>query len=339
MPFATSLHVRVDLVGRGLSSFEPGVFVRCTAKLHEGEASRWGVVRSLVLGLLAVALTGCATIGPSVPKLSSHIGDRLAEMRALHEVTVRRLFDGERQRVDAFIDEKWTPAFLRNYLGNSGIVATVQARQTISSERELEIGVVLRDFLPQDTTEAPKAAHAVVVAIERERSPEPATIRRELDRFVSAERLEAATLQVSALLGTDDPARELIEWARSAEYEIRARRRALHAPIDEAEERTMAELAGAYDELAAAQSALTARVQAAAKLKELQDDGLRALGVQDRFEQAKQQALKVGAGVGKALSQMEKLDHSALLKGTVLEEILRDAITPVPLKADSVTTH
>jgi hypothetical protein len=109
----------------------------------------------------------------------------------------------------------------------------------------------------------------------------------------------------------------------------------MHAPIDEAEEHALGELTHAYDELVAAQSALTSRVQAAAKLKQIQDDALNGLGVQQTFERVRQQAIAVGAGVGTALDQMERLDPSALLKGTRMAEILRAALAPAPTVADT----
>lgn len=238
------------------------------------------------------------------------------------------------------MDEKWTPAFLRHYIGITDIVSTVASRRTISSDREESVAGALHEYLA-DTTEAPRAARAVIVAIERDRVTEPASIRRELNRFVADDRVEAASIHVTALLGTDDPAGELIEWARYAEHEIRAQRAALHAPIDEAEERTLGELSSAYDELVAAQSALTARMQAAAKVKEIQDDTMRGLGIQGSFERAKLSALVVGGSVGNALGQMERLDQYSLLKGTRLAEILRNALAPSPSHADttSSTTH
>lgn len=286
------------------------------------------------LAFLTTFLAGCATVGPAVPQLSARVGDRLAEMRSLHEHAIRRLFDGERQRVDAFIDERWAPEFLRNYVGVTDIVATVSSRKTISVDREASVAGALRSYLT-DSSEAPRAARVVIAAIERERVAEPTAIRRELARFVGDDRVDAATVHVAALLGSEDPAHELIEWARYAEREIQRQRAAMHAPIDEAEERTLTELGSAYDDLIAMQSAVTARVQAAAKLKELQDDALRGMGVQAGFERAKQRALAVGGGVSRALEQLDRLDHSSLLKGTKAAEILRDALAPATGAADS----
>jgi hypothetical protein len=99
-------------------------------------------------------------------------------MRSLHEHAIQRMFDGERLRVDAFIDQRWAPEFLRNYVGITDIISTVATRRTISGEREQDLAGALKGYLA-DTTEAPRAAQAVVTAIERDRSTEPTAIRRE----------------------------------------------------------------------------------------------------------------------------------------------------------------
>jgi hypothetical protein len=299
--------------------------------LSAGEAAVCGV---LLAGLTCM-LPGCATIGPAVPKLSSNVGDRIAEMRSLHELAIRRMIDGERRRVDAFLDERWTPQFLRNYIGVTDIVSTIAARSTISAERERDIAAALKEYLA-DSTEAGPAARAVVTAVERDRKTEPAAIRRELDRFLEEDQLDPASNHVTALLATDDPARELLEWSRQAEIQIRGQRAAMHAPIDEAEEHILSELGSAYDDLMAAQTALTARVQAAAKVKEIQDDALSGLGVRERFEKTKQKALSIGTGVGRALEQLERLAGGGGILGTKMTSVLRDELSGSVAAGDSI---
>jgi len=293
---------------------------------YRHQASSGAACERIVGALAVIALTGCATVGPAVPELSGRVGDRLAEMRSLHEHAIRRMFEGERRRLDAFVDLRWTPAFLRNYVGNSDILSTVSARRTISEERESDVTGALKGYLPNDTTEASRAARAVVAAIESDRVTEPATIRRELTKYVDDKQLDAATRHVIALLGTDDPARELIEWARHTEREIQRQRRTLHAPIDSAEDHTLAELDSAYDKLVTAQAALTARMQKAANLKQLQDDALRSVGLDTAFARVKAGALTTGAGVGRALERLEALEDAELLKGTKPAQVLREAL-------------
>lgn len=264
----------------------------------------------IVCSVLLSGGTGCARMSQATPKLSAELGSRIAEMRGLHELTLRRFFDGERDRIEAFLDREWTPLFLRNFLGTSNLLNDIAAAGFVSERDQSAIQTALARFL-RDTTEAPRAMREVVAVVTRTRSAEPAAVRPVIQRFVDDPRVDAATTHVSALLRSEDPAILVLEWAEDAQEQINLMRRQMLDPVNEAERMATSEVAEAYAQMAQANGAITGRLEAAAKVTEQQDALLKAFGIDSAAGKIRQRLAGISGAVGSALT----LARSELAKG------------------------
>jgi hypothetical protein len=263
-------------------------------------------------------------MGQATPKLSAELGDRIAEMQGLHQLTLQRFFDGERQRIEEFLDQEWTPLFLRNFLGTSNLLADIAAAGFVSERDQSAIQTALVRFL-RDTTEAPRATREVVVVVTRTRSAEPAAVRTVLQRFVEDARVDAATTHVSSLLRSEDPAILVLEWAEDAQEQINIMRRQMLDPVNEAERLATSEVAEAYAQMAHANGTITGRLEAAAKVTEQQDALLMSFGIDSAAGRIRQRLAGISGAVGSALSSA----RSGLEEGkgaTEIRKILDDAL-------------
>ena len=264
----------------------------------------------LVPALLLGGAVACASLGPAPARLSAELGDRLAEMRGLHQLALERVFENERRRVEDFIDDEWTPLFLKNFLAESRLLAEIERLGMIGEEERALLRTVIAAFLA-DTSEAQGAANRVADAVSASRSGESAAIRTALRDFVEDDRLDAASLQVVSLLGARDPGLLILEWAEDAQAEIDAQRREMLEPLQEAQRQATAELTEAYAEVLKANGVITARLEAAAKASAQEDAMLGALGVGDAAERVRARLARISAGVGTAL----ELAQDALARG------------------------
>jgi hypothetical protein len=278
----------------------------------------------MVGGFLLSGAAGCARMSQATPKLSAELGSRIAEMRGLHELTLRRFFDGERQRIEDFLDREWTPHFLRNFLGTSNLLNDIAAAGFVSERDQGAIQTAIARFL-RDTTEAPRATREIVAVVTRTRSAEPAAVRPVLQRFVEDARVDAATTHVSALLRSEDPAILVLEWAEDAQEQINIMRRQMLDPVNEAERMATSEVAEAYAQMAQANGAITGRLEAAAKVTEQQDALLKSFGIDSAAGKIRQRLAGISGAVGSALSAA----RNGLQDGkgaTEIRKILDDAL-------------
>ncbi len=72
-----------------------------------------------VAGLCAIAalslLSGCASIPPEAPELSTQLGTRIAAVEAAHNRLVEDFFADKRRRVDEYVEEVWVPTFATEF--------------------------------------------------------------------------------------------------------------------------------------------------------------------------------------------------------------------------------
>lgn len=284
-----------------------------------GDLKRAGMVFALIL------LGGCATIRHSTPELSAAIAQRTADMQAVHEQAVRRYFAAERRRVEDFFNDTWVPQFLRNLVGSTGIVAMLATAPRIDQSRRNAIASALRLYTA-DEKQATAATEAILKVVEGSRSKEPDLLRAALRTFVPDDRqAETAATHVAALLATEEPAELMIEWARDAQSAIEQKRRELIAPIDEAEQAVLAELTSGYADLRTAQALLTARLEAAADVKDQQDRVLKDLGADKTFANIKRRLIGISDAVGTALDAADnQLDSN--VAAAILGKALRDEL-------------
>lgn len=261
------------------------------------------LIRTSALILLAAsAATGCVRMSRATPQLSAELGSRIAEMQGLHQLTLTRFFDAERQRVEEFMDREWIPLFLRNFLGTSGLLNDLAAAGRVSEADREAIRLAIVTYLA-DSSEADRLTAEIVQTVTRSRSVEDTLVRRVVARFVDDARVDRATSHVTSLLRSADPGLLVLEWAGDAQTQINLRRKQLLDPINAAERQAASELAQAYGDMAAANGAITGRLEAAAKVTAQQDELLGALGAGDLAARTRQRLASVSEAVGSALSQ------------------------------------
>jgi hypothetical protein len=247
----------------------------------------------------------------------------MADMRGLHQLALERVFDGERRRIEDFIDDEWTPLFLKNFLAESRLLAEIERLGTIGEEERALLRTTLTAFLT-DSSEAEAAANRVADAVTASRSGESKAVRDALARFVEDDRLDAATLEVVSLLGSADPGLLILEWAGDAQAVINAQRREMLEPLAEAQRQATAELAEAYAEMLKANGVITARLEAASKVKAQQDAALQALGVGDAAAKLQQRLAGISGRVTSALSSAAGLLESG--NANDVARTLKDAL-------------
>jgi hypothetical protein len=236
---------------------------------------------AVVLGCLAAfGLAGCATVGPSSVKLSAETSARSAELAKLHQDLVRAYFAGERHRVETFLRETWEPQFLRNLLGMSGIMDDLKASIAFDASKRKELSLAMKMYLT-DPSESDKLAAEITSTLTKTRATEPDAVRTVIQKYVPNAKVESATTHAAALLGTAEPALLILEFAEDAHAEMEKQRQAMIGPIDAAEKQVLAELGDAYTTLARAQGTITARLEAASRAAQQQDQLLQAVGVTD----------------------------------------------------------
>mgnify|MGYP000639409460 FL=1 len=255
----------------------------------------------IYLSILTLILSGCFSINPSTVQLSERVGVQLAEMETLHILTVQRYFDGEREKIKHFLTNTWEPLFLKNFLGTSNVLSMLQNVSTFSDATQENIAEGLKLYL-DDATEAEDAAKAVLGNLNISRQGEQEAVRSVLNDYVEDDRLEAATVHISSLLGSDNAAQIILEFAEAAHEEMQAQREALLAPLEAKRETVIAELSGAYSVLVRGQSTITGRLDAASKRTGDRDFLMDKLGVGKTPDLIMQQLSGISTQVDKALS-------------------------------------
>jgi hypothetical protein len=106
--------------------------------------------------------------------------------------------------------------------------------------------------------------------LDRSRSGEAAQIEVVLKDYIDDDKLPAAIVSVNSLLGTDEPAKIMIEFAEAAHAVMLGQRNILMEPIRQAREEVTAEISAEYANIIRGQSIITGRLEAAHRNRELQ---------------------------------------------------------------------
>jgi hypothetical protein len=277
---------------------------------------------------LAFSTAGCAKMSEATPKLSAELGDRIAEMQGLHELTLDRFFDAERRRIQDFLDREWNPLFLKNFLGTSNLLAVISQSGFVSESDSSNIEVLAKSFL-SDPAEAGRMTREIVAKVRGTRGEEEKQVRQVVGRFVDNNKVDAAVTQIVSLLKSEDPGKVVLEWAQDAQTEINRKREEMLAPLDEAELTAKSELAKAYGEMAQANGAITGRLEAAARASAQQSALLSAFGVDSVGERLRLRLGGISSAVGDALAIADTALSSSddpKAVGKSLLEALRDKL-------------
>lgn len=76
------------------------------------------VLKTLVVLLITLLFTGCASIPPEAPALSVELGKRISAIEDANIKLLNRFFDQKRDDVDKFIENEWVPTFAQTFFSN-----------------------------------------------------------------------------------------------------------------------------------------------------------------------------------------------------------------------------
>lgn len=270
--------------------------------------------------------SGCATIGPAPAKLSAEVGDRMAEMQGLHLHAIESFFASERKRIEDFLEKRWIPLYLQNYLATSRLMDEISRSTFVGATDKVTLTHALKDYL-DDSTEAEAAANEIIEAISAVRRQESPKVRETLDKYIDAEYLELAISHINLLLGATDPGLMILEWAQDAQEQINLQRKEMLQPLEHAQRTITSEVTVAYADILKANGVITARLEAAAKLKESQDSMLKALGVKDRATSLRSKLESISRKVGSAITAADEVLGDAGKYKSVSGEKVYEALT------------
>lgn len=261
--------------------------------------------RVLAAILVATVNAGCGTISSNTVQLSVELTNRIKDIEASHRGFVNAYFDSEIERVDKFITEKWTPLFLRNFLGTSRIMNDLKATIAISETTRNELQEAAKSYL-DDPSEAKKMITDLITDLNKTRTQDAQLVDSVVKKYVRAERMTAASTHLVSLLHVDTPARIIMDFAEDAHLEIRNRRDSLVKPIELARKRALDELAVAYQDFYAGQGVITGRLEAAAQRSAEQAKLVDSVAGEGTAAKLNKRLVDFSADFNSAFSKMDK---------------------------------
>jgi len=237
--------------------------MQCCASLFNAHKA---ILTAIVISSL---LSSCVTISPATVELSSQVGDRITAMEQMHQLAIQRYFDAEEQKVKDFMTDEWEPLFLKNFLAESNVLNELNSVSRIDLATQKAIEQSLKLYLA-DTTEAPIISKKLFSILDNSRSNEAAQIERVLGDYIEDNKLRDAANHVYSLLGTDEAAKIMIEFAEAAHEVMLARRISLMEPIQLAREEATGAISAEYANIIRGQSIITGRLEAVRRNRELQ---------------------------------------------------------------------
>ncbi|HVE77715.1 MAG TPA: hypothetical protein VNA89_02580 [Gemmatimonadaceae bacterium] len=194
-------------------------------------------------GIAAVA-AACARVPAEAVELSHVASRRVADTQTAHEALVQSYFRLSRARVEDFLEHRWTPTFLRNFVEQGRLL------------QELDNPAVLTDD-------------------QRRR------LSQELGRVarLQGDPLEQALRAVNSAFADAERGKIALEFAEAATQQIARQRQELMGPIDTQERDVLNALRANYAEMMEIQTAITAFLQSVQDVKATEDAVLKRLNL------------------------------------------------------------
>jgi len=204
-------------------------------------------MRSAIASLTTIALflnsSGCAKVPPQAVVLSRTVGERLPDLQASHEAFVSAYFQLSRERVEDFLDQRWIPTFLGNFVHDADLMQKLENVQPLTSAQNTQLQAKLQE-----------------------------------DGISQADQVKVIRA-VSNAFGDPDRGKLVLQFSEAALKEIQAKRKSLLNPIDEQERQSLEELRKVYAQVEQAQGTVTAHLSSIQKVSEEQDQVLARLGL------------------------------------------------------------
>jgi len=196
---------------------------------------------------LAVCLpfvqSSCVKVPAQVVILSRTVGERLPDLQASHEAFVSAYFDLARARVEDFLDQRWIPVFLGNFVRQADLMQKLENVQSLTAEENARLQAKL-----QESGISPDEQAKLIRA-------------------------------VNSALGDPDRGKQVLLFSEAALKQIEIKRKSLLSPIDDQERQSLEELRKVYAQVEQAQSTVTAHLSSIQKVTDEQDQVLARLGL------------------------------------------------------------
>ena len=186
----------------------------------------------------------CASVPREAAELSRVASRRVADTQSAHEALVLAYFQLSRDRIEDFLEHRWTPAFLGRFVAEARLMDELQNPVALSDAQRTRL-----------TDELTRAAS------------------------LRGEPLERAVLAVNSAFGDTERGQIVLEFAEAAMGQIERQRRELLAPISAQERQVLGELRANYAETMEIQAAITAYLGSVQRVKEEEDAVLRRLNL------------------------------------------------------------
>jgi hypothetical protein len=297
-------------------------------------------LKSIPITLAKIACTiiflslfvGCTSIGSATVELSKETTVRIKDLHQVHQEAINQYFDFQETRVEEFIEREWTPLFLKNFLGKSNVIGDIIAVSRISNKTRLEINIAIKIYL-SDASESDELTQELIDALSVGRSSERDVTNRILNKYVDDEELPGALSHVMALLGTDEPAIIIMEFAEAAHVQILKQRALMLAPIKFKRKEILISINDRYDEVLAAQGIITGRLDAANKQNQAASSLVDSVFGEGTDQEIRKELLGFGENVSNVLTELDSVlsdsssdDQSELNKQLI--DVIKSGMAP-----------
>jgi hypothetical protein len=218
--------------------------MNCKAGGHKMTNKTLGrIVVALLTIVFCLTFFSCARVPSQAVVLSRTVGERLPALQASHEAFISAYFEVSRERMEDFIDQRWIPTFLGNFVHDADLMQKLENVQPLTSGQNTQLQAKLQEsgISPMDQV---KVIRAVNVAF-----------------------------------GDPDRGKLVLLFSEAALKQIETKRKSLLNPIDEQERQSLEELRKVYAQVEQAQSTVTAHLSSIHKVSEEQDQVLARLGL------------------------------------------------------------
>ena len=85
----------------------------------------------VIAALLIVVMVGCASVPKEVVELSYLVGEDLEAVHVSYKLLIRTHYQGLREQALIFIQNEWTPVFLKDFLNRADLVMVVKDSEPV----------------------------------------------------------------------------------------------------------------------------------------------------------------------------------------------------------------